>query len=182
MYFESWKYIFLRRSLASLARAVYVHFLSVHLGVLPPPPPNTKKLATLLLEVDVFGHRGGRVLLLQCSHFKAYHANEKSNTHNFFHGTRYSNRPIPRLLKISNSFEIRVNIFKILHNKQTRNFLTTYPKAGASCYALYNTLALAVWPCQTWYNVNMCLWGSVGVCVCHLVCLCVVLFICALNV
>ena len=38
--------MFLRRSLASLARAVYLHFLSVHLGVLPPP--NTKKLATLV--------------------------------------------------------------------------------------------------------------------------------------
>ena len=47
MYFESWKYMFLRCSLASLARAVYVHFLSVHLGVLPPPP-HTKKLATLV--------------------------------------------------------------------------------------------------------------------------------------
>ena len=37
MYFESWKYMFLRRS---LARAIEEHiFLSVHFGVLPPPPP-----------------------------------------------------------------------------------------------------------------------------------------------
>ena len=37
----------------ALARAYKLHvhvffFLSVHLGGLPPPPPNTKKLATLL--------------------------------------------------------------------------------------------------------------------------------------
>ena len=48
------KHMFLRRSLALLARAhisyMFVIFLSVHFGVLPPPPPppSTKKLATLL--------------------------------------------------------------------------------------------------------------------------------------
>ena len=54
MYLETWKYMFLRRSLASLARAykLLVFLLSVHLGVLPP---NTKKLATLVPR------RGGTV-------------------------------------------------------------------------------------------------------------------------
>ena len=44
MYFESWKYMCLRRSLAQYK---YIYFLSVHFGVLPPPP-QYKKLATLL--------------------------------------------------------------------------------------------------------------------------------------
>ena len=54
-------YMFLRRSLASLARAAYkLHiydffFMSVHLGACPPPPPITKKLATLLLPA--FAHQ-----------------------------------------------------------------------------------------------------------------------------
>ena len=55
MYFEIWKYIYFwgARSLRSLAHINYIihdfFFLSVHLGVLPPPPlPNSKKLATLL--------------------------------------------------------------------------------------------------------------------------------------
>ena len=44
--------MFLRRSLASLARAYKLHviffFMSVHLGACPPPPTlHTKKLATL---------------------------------------------------------------------------------------------------------------------------------------
>ena len=39
MYFESWKYMFLRRSLAQYK---YILFLSVHLGVLPPPPQYQK--------------------------------------------------------------------------------------------------------------------------------------------
>ena len=48
--------MFLRRSLASFARAYKLHvydfiFMSVHLGACPPPPPYTKKLATLLLPV-----------------------------------------------------------------------------------------------------------------------------------
>ena len=49
-------YMLLRRSLASLARAYKLHvymifFLSVGtFGGLPPPPPNTKKLATLLAK------------------------------------------------------------------------------------------------------------------------------------
>ena len=53
--------MFLRRSLASLARAykllVYdFFFMSVHLGACPPPPPpHTKKLATLLLPA--FAHQ-----------------------------------------------------------------------------------------------------------------------------
>ena len=35
----------------ALVRAYKLHFLSVHLKVLPPPPPpNTKRLATLLLD------------------------------------------------------------------------------------------------------------------------------------
>ena len=44
--FETWKYMFLRRSLASLACAYKLQlFLSVHLGG-GAPPPHTKKLAT----------------------------------------------------------------------------------------------------------------------------------------
>ena len=39
--------MFLRRSLAQYK---YILFLSVHLGVLPPPP-NTKKLATLVIAI-----------------------------------------------------------------------------------------------------------------------------------
>ena len=51
--------MFLRRSLASLARAYKLHvydffFMSVHLGACPPPP-HTKKLATLLLPA--FAHQ-----------------------------------------------------------------------------------------------------------------------------
>ena len=48
MYLETWKYMFLRRSLASLARAYISYFFSVGTfgGLAPPPPPNTKKLAT----------------------------------------------------------------------------------------------------------------------------------------
>ena len=43
--------MFLRRSLARMSYIIIhdnLFFLSVHLGVLPPPPPHTKKLATLL--------------------------------------------------------------------------------------------------------------------------------------
>ena len=52
-------YMFLRRSLASLARAYKLHvyvffFMSVHLGAYPPSP-HTKKLATLLLPA--FAHQ-----------------------------------------------------------------------------------------------------------------------------
>ena len=36
-------------------------------------------------------------------------------------------------MKISESFEIRVNILKILRNKQTQKIVTTYPKVGVSC-------------------------------------------------
>ena len=57
--------------------------------------------------------RGDQVKLLQFSRFEAYRANEKSNTHNFFGGTRW----ILLLMKISESFEIRVNILKILISK-----------------------------------------------------------------
>ena len=51
--------MFLRRSLASLARTYKLHvydffFMSVHLGACPPPP-HTKKLATLLLPA--FAHQ-----------------------------------------------------------------------------------------------------------------------------
>ena len=44
MYLETWKHMFLRRSLAHIS--YFFFFLSVHLGVLPPP--HTKKLATLV--------------------------------------------------------------------------------------------------------------------------------------
>ena len=37
-------------------------------------------------------------------------------------------------MKIRESFEIRVNILKILRNKQTKNIGTTYPKAGVLNY------------------------------------------------
>ena len=43
--------IYVSEALARFARPrikISYFFLSVHLGVLPPPPPNTKKLATLV--------------------------------------------------------------------------------------------------------------------------------------
>ena len=40
-------------------------------------------------------------------------------------------------MKMSETFEIRVNILKILRNKQTQKIVRTYPKAGVSCYTLY---------------------------------------------
>ena len=43
-------------------------------------------------------------------------------------------------MKISESFEILVNILKILRNKQTQIIVTTYPKAGVSCYATWGKL------------------------------------------
>ena len=43
-------------------------------------------------------------------------------------------------MKISESFEIRVNIWKILRNKQTKKIVTTYPKAGVSCYTTWGKL------------------------------------------
>ena len=46
--------MFLRRSLASLARAYKLHVYDFFFGT-PPPPPNTKKLATLLLPA--FAHQ-----------------------------------------------------------------------------------------------------------------------------
>ena len=45
MYFESWKYMFLRRSLAQYK---YIYYFVGTFGGLAPPPPNTKKLATLV--------------------------------------------------------------------------------------------------------------------------------------
>ena len=52
-------YMFLRRSLASLARAytlhVYDFFFPVHFGACPPPPPHTQELAALLLPA--FAHQ-----------------------------------------------------------------------------------------------------------------------------
>ena len=59
-----------------------------------------------------------------------YPAKEKSNTHNFFHETRW----LPILMKISESFDIRVNILKILRSKQTQKIVTTYSKVGVSCH------------------------------------------------
>ena len=54
--------MFLRRSLASLARAYKLHvkklydfFLCRYIWGFPPPPPHTKKLATLLLPA--FAHQ-----------------------------------------------------------------------------------------------------------------------------
>ena len=45
MYFESWKHMFLRRSLAQYK---YIYFCRSMYRGLAPPPPITKKLATLL--------------------------------------------------------------------------------------------------------------------------------------
>ena len=55
MYFESWKYMFLRRSIASLARAVLCNFFVGTFGVLPSP--NTKKLATYASDNTHFSTR-----------------------------------------------------------------------------------------------------------------------------
>ena len=91
----------------------------------------------------------------------------------------FSTRCIPLLIKISESFEIQVNILKILRNKQSTKIATTYPKVGVSCYTLYDSTLSTVWPSQTWYKVHMCLWGyvHVGVYMCHCVCLFVCLFV-----
>ena len=46
----------------------------------------------------------------------------------------------PPLMKTSESFEIRVNILKILRNNQTQEIVTTYPKVGVSCYTTWDNL------------------------------------------
>ena len=57
-------------------------------------------------------------------------------------------------MKISESFKMRVNILKILRNKQTQEIVTTYPKAGVSCYTTwgklvqYNSTSSTVWPAR----------------------------------
>ena len=83
----------------------------------------------------------------------------------FLHNTRV----IPLLIKVSESFEIQVNILEILRNKQSKIIVTTYPKVGVSCYStggklltLYNSTLSTVWPSQTGYKVHMCLRGYVG--------------------
>ena len=48
MYFESWKYMFPRRSLAYYKYMIFFFFCRYIWGSCPPPPPNTKNLATLL--------------------------------------------------------------------------------------------------------------------------------------
>ena len=65
-----------------------------------------------------------------------YLNNEKNKTHNFLHETRW----ISHLIKISNSFETRPNIVQILCNKQFQEIVTTYPKAGVSCYTTWGEL------------------------------------------
>ena len=77
----------------------------------------------------------------------------------FLHKTRW----IHLHIKISESFEIQVNILEILRNKQRQNVLTTYPKVVVSCYTLYHSTLSTVWPSQTWYKVHMCLRGYVGI-------------------
>ena len=49
-------------------------------------------------------------------------------------------RLIPVLMKISESFEIQVNILEILRNKQSQKIVTTYPKVGVSCYSTWGKL------------------------------------------
>ena len=46
---------------------------------------------------------------------------------------------------------------------------------GLRSYTIYNCTFSTVWPSQTWYKVSMCLWGSVGACVCHCGWLCVII-------
>ena len=51
MYLETWKYLFceaLARFARSLAHVSYFLFVGTFGGLAPPPPPNTKKLATLV--------------------------------------------------------------------------------------------------------------------------------------
>ena len=43
-------------------------------------------------------------------------------------------------MKISEHFEMRANILKILRIKQTQKIVTTYPKAGVSCYTTWGKL------------------------------------------
>ena len=43
-------------------------------------------------------------------------------------------------MKISERFDIRVNSLKILRNNQTKKIVTTYPKAGVSCYTTWGKL------------------------------------------
>ena len=49
-------------------------------------------------------------------------------------------RLIPLLIKISESFEIQVNILEILRNKQSQQIVTTYPKVVVSCYSTWGKL------------------------------------------
>ena len=42
--------------------------------------------------------------------------------------------------KSMNFFLIRVNILKILRNKQSQKIVTTYPKVGVSCYSTWGKL------------------------------------------
>ena len=87
------------------------------------------------VRITTVGETGSSCL--QFSRFQAYHANEKSKTHDFFpHKTRI----IPILIKIGESFEIQVNIFEILRNKQSQKIVTTYPKVGVSCYSTWGKL------------------------------------------
>ena len=53
-----------------------------------------------------------------------------SNSYDFF----YETRVIPLLMKIGDSFEIWGYILEILRNKETQKIVTTYPRAGESCY------------------------------------------------
>ena len=83
-------------------------------------------------------------------------------------------------MKISESFEIRVNIVKILRNKQTKKIVTTYLPQGWGklfCYTLYNNMfsTFLAQPDMV-QGLIVCAW----VCECRCVPLC--LFVCVLVI
>ena len=147
------------------------------------------KLTNIIIEMNI-GESG-----CSCYNFHVLKhilcKRKEQHSYNFFHEARIS-----LLMKISDNFDIRVNIFKVLRNKQTQDNCNNLPQGrgkllhhmGVSCYTLFNSTISTVWPSQTWNNVYMCLPGYVGVfmyqCVCLFVCLCVLFcsFVRALNV
>ena len=67
-----------------------------------------------------------------------YHANKESKTPFF---SPHKTRLIPLLIKISESFEIQVNILEILRNdEQSLKKCNNFPKVGVSCYSTWGKL------------------------------------------
>ena len=84
-------------------------------------------------------------------------------------------------MKISKSFQIWVNIIKIWRNKQTKKIVTTYPKAGVSCYTTWIKLLLQYFlDSLAQPNMVQGLNVSAGLCRCMCVPLC--LFVCVLFI